>query len=805
MPGVRLSATPRGLRMGLGPRAGRIHVGSGRPTISTGAGPATVWTGIGPSRRRSRRRASTRPQPTANASASTSSRAADLVGQVEHLAALEAALVSVHRDDFPPVERELAEPPAGVDEQSIRRRATGEALAGISLFAFGKRAEARQQAKAVAEERIRQAHEARAQAQAAEQARLDEHWRRLQANDPETVLSDLEAAFEDNQAPAVPIDCTGDAVAIVMLYPSADQIPEQKAALTPTGRPTVHKRSQTDRNTLHVQSMASHILATVREAFAVAPAIQRVVVLTVEKSDAVGGVAMLRAVAANGFDRGQVERFNWERLDPLATIEAANPSLIKRRGRTGELAPLDLTDEPDIATVLVTCAALLDVQVDPRVRIPPGTTPHVPDPDDDPPAEAGPTPPPAEAAPAEPSGSHHSPSGRPDRPPSSGAWSRFRASRWWVQAIAWLLVSPVLASWWCWRRPWPVWGRLVAIAAIVLASLTLAGSFSSSNASNTADTSPATPPTTATTAPASQPSATTASSPPPKPPITAQASRDVFNPLEQDGYRDTIPISFRTTTADTDSIRVINARGKVIRIADLGRLSAKHHHLWRWDGRTSGGALAAPGAYSVRVIARHAGHASTAPAVTITLRPLAPSIGDVSVSPSPFYPIEQDGYRDTTTITFVTTTNSRDTIRVRGPGGRIIRTVSLGTLTAHARHTGAWDGRNNAGQTASPGTYRIQVSAAYYNLHAASTWHAVKIKRKATTLEGGGARDGAEPRSRCRSCDQDRCPALGCGRGIGGRRRHEQCSEGPGHSSSYLQVPEECRQCAARRRLTKSV
>ena len=35
MPGVRLSASPRGLRMGLGPRAARIHVGSGRPTIST--------------------------------------------------------------------------------------------------------------------------------------------------------------------------------------------------------------------------------------------------------------------------------------------------------------------------------------------------------------------------------------------------------------------------------------------------------------------------------------------------------------------------------------------------------------------------------------------------------------------------------------------------------------------------------------------------------------------------------------------------------------------------------------------------
>jgi len=725
MPGVRLSATPRGLRMGLGPRAARIHVGSGRPTISTGKGPATVWTGIGP-RHHSGRPTRQRPAPPSPSSPIT---AVDRADQARRLAAFETAVVSVHKGPFPPAEPKVADPPPPVDEPAIRRRAKGEALAGISMFAFGKRAEAKQHARGVADERIREAHEARARAQAAEQAHLDEEWRLLRANDPATVLQALEAAFEDNQAPAVPVDCTNDSVGVVMLYPSAHQIPAEKAAITPTGRPTVHKRSQTDRNALHVQGMASHILATVRETFAIAPMIHRVLVLTVEKSDAVGGISMLRPIAATGFDRATVERFNWARLDPLATVEAANPSLMDRRGRTGELAALDLSDEPDTATVLVTCAAILHAQVDPRVRIPPGTMPHVPA-DDESRAAVEPTPDPVPSTAT-------APLDAPAPPTAStpGAWLRFRASRWWVQVIAWLLVSPVLASWWCWRRPWPVWGRLVAIGLIAFASLAFAGSFGGSNASKNTG---APPPTTsaATTSGASTRSATTSPTThkrKPKPHIQARAATGVFNPLEQDGFRDAVRVSFRTPTADADSIRVINARGRVVQTAELGRLSANHVHTWRWDGRTSSGGLASPGRYEIRVIGRHAGHGTAAQPIFVSLRPLSPRVGHVGVSPSPFYPIEHDGYRDTATITFTTNTTARDTIHIRGPGGRVIRSVALGALTAHSQHSWSWDGRNNAGESQSPGTYQVQIRAAYYDLHAASPWRSVTIKRKSTT------------------------------------------------------------------------
>ena len=50
-PGVRISASSRGIRAGIGPRAARVHVGSGRAGFSSGIGPVTYYTGGGGRRR----------------------------------------------------------------------------------------------------------------------------------------------------------------------------------------------------------------------------------------------------------------------------------------------------------------------------------------------------------------------------------------------------------------------------------------------------------------------------------------------------------------------------------------------------------------------------------------------------------------------------------------------------------------------------------------------------------------------------------------------------------------------------------
>jgi hypothetical protein len=184
------------------------------------------------------------------------------------------------------------------------------------------------------------------------------------------VMETLEAAFEDNEAPPVPIDCHDGEAAIVMVYPDVGHIPDSKPAITSSGSPTIHRRTKTEQNDLYAQSLASNVLATVREAFAVAPNLRRVAVLTVSKSDAMGGIPMAARLCLVALDRALGEQFDWDRLDPFRTLELGAPCLWNRVGRAGELAPLNLTGEPEIADVLRTFAEMLDLRVDPRVKLP---------------------------------------------------------------------------------------------------------------------------------------------------------------------------------------------------------------------------------------------------------------------------------------------------------------------------------------------------------------------------------------------------------------------------------------------------
>jgi hypothetical protein len=283
---------------------------------------------------------------------------------------LELSLTAVHRHDFPPADRPVAEPAMPFRPEPVYRHYEEKELKGVSAFAFSKRREARERAHRAAEAEIVAERERREASNVAEQAELDAEWSRLLANDPHTVMETLEAAFEDNEAPAVPIDCHDDEAAIVMVYPDVGHIPESKPAVTSSGTPTIHKRTKTERNDLYAQSLASNVLATVREAFAVAPNLRRVAVLTVCKSDAMGGIPMAAPLCLVALDRALVGQFDWDRLDPLQTLELGTPCLWNRVGRAGELAPLDLTGESEIADVLRTFTEMLDLRVDPRVELP---------------------------------------------------------------------------------------------------------------------------------------------------------------------------------------------------------------------------------------------------------------------------------------------------------------------------------------------------------------------------------------------------------------------------------------------------
>jgi len=270
MPGVRLSVSSRGVRAGIGPRPARVHVGSGGVGFSTGAGPLTYYTGTGARSRSSGR--------TTMAAAERQARQAARAQEIEQVRAADLALqeqMRAHQQEFGPLQPPAAAPSEPVDLSPLTKQFEREALHGVSRFDRAGRKEAR----ATAMDRARQEAAVETQRQAAaaaeKQSQLTEGWQRLLANDAQAVFHQLEAAFEDNQAPSAPIDCDGDRVIVAMFLPPVDDlVPPRKVATTPAGTPTIHKRNKTEQNGLYAMVLASNVVATAKEVFAVAPGVR---------------------------------------------------------------------------------------------------------------------------------------------------------------------------------------------------------------------------------------------------------------------------------------------------------------------------------------------------------------------------------------------------------------------------------------------------------------------------------------------------------------------------------------------------
>lgn len=338
-PGVRLRARGSGLAVGIGPRELRLWLGSGGQLgVSTGVGPFTFYRSLG---------------RVAGPGGTTSATMAVRAEEARRAAADVGAMLSVHRQAFPPARPPQAPPPEPVDVRAIERRHRRELLRGIGLFRFSARREAKARARALAEEEAARERARREAARAELQRELDRLWERLCANDPPVVLATLEEAFRDNRAPAVAVDCEGGRATVVLLMEGLEAVPERAPSVTPTGRPTTRRLTKTERNELYLGWMSSNVLATVREALAVAPGLAAVTVAVLRRDGlSPFGELVLSPVYVGTFGRAMCERIAWDRPEALGAIFHAEGASISLKGRTKELAPLDPRDHPGLEEVI---------------------------------------------------------------------------------------------------------------------------------------------------------------------------------------------------------------------------------------------------------------------------------------------------------------------------------------------------------------------------------------------------------------------------------------------------------------------
>ncbi|GAA1811908.1 hypothetical protein GCM10009682_36580 [Luedemannella flava] len=354
-PGVRVRASSRGIGASFGPRAARVHVGPRGAAFSTGVGPVSYYAPLTGGRRGG---SSVAAQQRQVAAAQRAYAVQQKEAEARQLAAVFQALFDLHRQPFPAAVAPVAPEPAPPDRAAILDRHLAERLRGIRPWQFAARSAAHVQAAAAADREVAAGIAHLTAERARWQESLNRWWADLLRNDPPTVLEALERVFADNEAPAAAVGVDGDEVSLVVLAPGAGLVPERYPDTTPTGRLTLRKLSATDRASLHQGLVFGHVLVTVKEAFATAPALRSARVAVVRTSEA----RSTECLMAGRFARADLDRVDWQTADAHAIVrDAATEVLVNPRGRTRELAPLDLGTHPELAALV----AAVDLAADP--------------------------------------------------------------------------------------------------------------------------------------------------------------------------------------------------------------------------------------------------------------------------------------------------------------------------------------------------------------------------------------------------------------------------------------------------------
>ena len=351
-PGIRLSASSRGLRMGIGPRIARVHVGAGRTGFSTGLGPFSYYTSAGGRRRSTSggrsggRRAATGGGPTRAQIAQLQRDARRQAAEeaFEALVALERQLTSLHVEVFPTTVPPPDTGPEPVDRAAVYSWLEQRELATLGRFDFAGRREAKQRAHGMLAATVAAEQAARAGTYAAQRATETAAWTALAENDPGAVLDALEAAFADNESEAVGINCeptsTGALVSLVVMVGTTAALPERKPTRTAAGAASSAKRTKKDLAELYLRWLASTVLATVKEAFAVAPGVTEAQVLVIRRDPAAADPSgYLAAMYAGRFQRQRLAGWNWNAVDPVEELLRAPDARLHRKGAALEACP----------------------------------------------------------------------------------------------------------------------------------------------------------------------------------------------------------------------------------------------------------------------------------------------------------------------------------------------------------------------------------------------------------------------------------------------------------------------------------
>ena len=139
-----------------------------------------------------------------------------------------------------------------------------------------------------------------------------------------------------------------------LLAPDLAALPERHPTTTAAGNLSLKKFTKGEMADLYKQLVAGLVLATAKEAFALAPRVTdiRIVALRNTPADAYGKVRP-EAILAARVARAALNGVQWTTADALTILDGISTELVTRiAGPSKAFAPLDLRMEPEIARLI---------------------------------------------------------------------------------------------------------------------------------------------------------------------------------------------------------------------------------------------------------------------------------------------------------------------------------------------------------------------------------------------------------------------------------------------------------------------
>ncbi|MGW7667515.1 TerD family protein [Streptomyces sp. NPDC054775] len=364
VPGMSVRVSTRGVRASMGPRAARISMGSGCTRLSSGVGPFYASSSLGQGRRRTSTSRTTRSRSVAPSAAQLerarrqaqrAQQEAERDAAIAQLQELRRQTTSVHLQSFTPSQPPVVPGPPQLGLAWALAEAQAHHLTGLGVFARTERAAAKRRAAEDAPAYL-----------AAEQARLhavhsrlaneaDQWWQALLTNDEDTVCEAVNYAFCDNPAAGCAVGVDGPVLSVVMRQQDIDSLPDQTPAITSSGRPTLKTLSKRDRTLWWLTSMGSNIVATLKEAFAVAPGITAIDLAVLTR---LPDTQRLGFVAYGRWTRQAIELGPWrETADALRFLDigqdvACSVTTTASGNLSSTIKPLDTSRLPGLQSLL---------------------------------------------------------------------------------------------------------------------------------------------------------------------------------------------------------------------------------------------------------------------------------------------------------------------------------------------------------------------------------------------------------------------------------------------------------------------